>query len=306
MKSLLCVVVAAFAFGATALTAGARPPRQSATTIHIGEFSNLVAPNRAVVGAHIAVRTALGPQTDTSPRRTHTGTVTVLPPPVPALSSDSALLQNPHPMGPGTLWYQGPPGQQCIYAPYTSPLCFAIVQPNGGHLDPAAVAAQVAQTMDLVLPPIEASPSASRSGLTGDTSWFWLARRPSRNQVTVNLGAETVTVSADPSATEWFFGDGGGRAGGPGVAYLPGPPPADAITHVYDTRCLPGDQGRDPNVLPSCGGDGYQVVARVSWTISFVATGPVAGSGGLPTRTTESELVYPVSEARAFLVGGSS
>ena len=65
-------------------------------------------------------------------------------------------------------------------------------------------------------------------------------------------------------------------------------------------------RGETRTCLPSCGGDGYQVVAQVSWTISFAASGPVAGSGGLPARTTESDLVYPVSEARAFLVGGSS
>ena len=216
------------------------------------------------------------------------------------------MLQNPQPFGPGTFWYQGLPGQQCIYAPSTSPLCFAVVQPNGGGVDPALVAAEVARSMDLALPAIEASPSASRSGLTGDRTWFWLAASPSQREATVSLGAERVTVTAVPSATDWGFGDGAALAGGPGVAYQPGPPPADAITHVYQTRCLPGDQGRDPNVLPSCGGDGYQVVASVSWTISFAASGPVAGSGGLPARTTESELVYPVSEARAFLVGGTS
>jgi hypothetical protein len=208
-------------------------------------------------------------------------------------------------MGPDTLWYQGTSGEQCIYAPSTSPLCFVVVQPNGHHLDPLQIATEVARTADLALPPIEASPSASRSGLTGDRTWFWLAATPSRTQATVSLGAETVTITADPSATEWGFGDGDARLGGPGVAYQHGPPPAEAITHVYETRCLPGDQGRNPNVLPSCAGDGYHVLARVSWTISFTATGPVSTGGGLPARTTESELVYPVSEARAFLVGGS-
>jgi hypothetical protein len=297
--ALWVIVVAAAAVPAAA--AGGRG-HQPITITEIGGFSTQASPNHAVVEAHIAGHTTRPAQKTAS---LHVAEVSS-PPPVPTLSSSSALLQNPHPGGRDTFWYQGPAGQQCIYAPSTSPLCFAVVRPNGARLDPALIAAQVARTMDLLLPPIEASPSASRSGLTGDQTWFWLASRPSRNQATVNLGAETVTITADPSTTEWFFGDGGGRAGGPGVAYQPGPPPKDAITHVYDTRCLPGDQGRDPNVLPSCGSDGYQVVARVSWTISFAATGPVAGSGGLPTRTTQSELVYPVSEARAFLVGGAS
>lgn len=273
------------------------------TITEIGGFSAQASPNHAIVGAHLAARRT---------RPGHAGTsahaVDAPVPPeqqVPTLASDSPLLQNPHPMGPGTLWYQGPAGQQCIYAPSTSPLCFAVVQPNGPRLDPTAIAGQVARTMDLALGSIEASPSATRSGLTGDRTWFWLAAALSRNQATVSLGGETVTITADPSATEWGFGDGGGRSGGAGVAYQPGPPPADAITHVYETRCLPGDQGRNPNVLPSCEGDGYHVFARVSWTISFTAIGPVAASGGLPARTTESELDYPVSEARAFLVGGS-
>ena len=306
MKLLASCIIVALAVAVSAASVSAKPPPpKTVTTLRIGEFSSQVDPNRAAVGAHIAARTNRPAQKSVSVRVADVITPGS-PPPVPTLSSDSTLLQNPHPMGPGTLWYQGAPGQQCIYAPSTSPVCFAIVQPNGGRLDPASVAAQMARTMDLVLPPIQASPSASQSGLTGDASWFWLATRPSRAVVTVNLGAETVTVSADPSATEWFFGDGGGRTGGPGVADEPGPPPADAITHVYDTRCLPGDQGRNPNVLPSCGADGYQVLARVSWTISFAASGPVAATGGLPARTTESDLVYPVSEARAFLVGGSS
>jgi hypothetical protein len=189
--------------------------------------------------------------------------------------------------------------------PSTSPLCFVVVQPNGHRIDPVQFAAEVARTMDLSLSPIEASPSASRSGLTGDRTWFWLSAAPARTQASVRLGGETVTVTAEPSTTEWGFGDGRVRSAGAGVAYRLGPPPSEAITHVYETRCLPGDQGRNPNVLRSCEGDGYHVLARVQWTISFVATGPAAASGGLQARTTESELVYPVSEARGFLVGGA-
>jgi hypothetical protein len=215
-------------------------------------------------------------------------------------------LQREHPFGPGTLWYQGLPGEQCVYSPDLLPLCFALVGPNGGGVDPAVLAARVADSMDLVLPPIEASPSASRNGLTGDVSWFWLAGALGQRSATVRLGPEVVTVVADPSRADWRFGDGESSSGGPGVAYRPGPPPADAITHVYEARCLPGDQGRDPNVVASCDGGGYTVSAAVRWTFSFTATGPVSMQGALPARTTESTLVYPVSEARAFLVDGGA
>ena len=51
---------------------------------------------------------------------------------------------------------------------------------------------------------------------------------------------------------------------------------------------------------------GYQLVATVSWKISYQADGPVAASGTLPARTTTSSADYPVSEARAFLVKGTA
>jgi hypothetical protein len=121
--------------------------------------------------------------------------------------------------------------------------------------------------------------------------------------LSVSLRGERVSVSAEPSI-EWRFGDGGALLGGPGRPYAPGPPPADAIRHLYETRYLPGDVGRDPYVLPSCGARGYPLEALVHWSISFEATGPVAASGSLPSRTTSAGVGYPVSEARAFLLAG--
>jgi hypothetical protein len=139
--------------------------------------------------------------------------------------------------------------------------------------------------------------------LTGADSWFWLDPAPQRQTLSVSLAGETVSVVADP-IVEWRFGDGASLDGGPGVRYQPGAAPADAIRHLYKTRCLPGDQGRDPYVLASCGQDGYGVAAVVVWRISYRAAGPVGESGTLPTRTTENSTAYPVSESRAFLVGG--
>jgi hypothetical protein len=76
------------------------------------------------------------------------------------------------------------------------------------------------------------------------------------------------------------------------------------VRHLYETRCRPGDAGRNPYVLTSCGSGGYAVEALVRWSISFVASGAVSASGSLPERTTSTGISYPVSEARGFLVGG--
>ena len=78
-------------------------------------------------------------------------------------------------------------------------------------------------------------------------SW---SRRQAGAAVDHPLGGETVTVTADPSAISWSFGDSGSTTGGSRASRIaqrpwrPGRSP-----HVYQTRCLPGDQGHDPYVL---------------------------------------------------------
>ena len=145
--------------------------------------------------------------------------------------------------------------------------------------------------------------SPTTAGLTGAQSWFWLDPAPRRQSLSISLAGETVNVIADPTV-DWRFGDGAVLDGGPGVPYGADAASSDAITHVYDTRCLSGDQGHDPYVLASCGQNGYSVSVLVVWRITFSAEGPVAGRGALPARTTEASTSYPVSESRAFLVSG--
>ena len=143
------------------------------------------------------------------------------------------------------------------------------------------------------------------TGLTGTDSWFWLAPAPRVEELTVRLAGEAVTVRAEPDAVKWRFGDRIDLIGGSGQPYRAGPPPAGAVLHLYETRCLPGDQGRNPYVLGSCGSSGYGVEAVVAWRISYSASGPIEASGALPTRTTATSIAYPVSEARGFLVPGA-
>jgi hypothetical protein len=191
-----------------------------------------------------------------------------------------------------------------MYAPDSVLPCFTVVGAGtgGAAVTPTAIAASVARRIPLTAGQVEASPS--RTGLTGADAWFWLDPAPQRTELSVSLGAETVRVVADPEV-EWRFGDGAALVGGAGIPYQPGAAPAEAIHHVYQTRCLPGDQGRNPYVLASCGHDGYAIEALVVWRISYQAAGPVAASGALSPRTTESSTAYPVSESRAFLVSGA-
>jgi hypothetical protein len=245
-----------------------------------------------------------------SPPKTIGGATDVpLPPPVyPPLPASSPLLKKQQPSGPGSFWYQDGAGHVCQYLPGSSPLCFTIAGAGtpatvAPPLTPAAIAAHTADRLSLSPGELKTSPAGA--GLTGAASWFWLDPAPATEQLSVSLAGEAVIVTAVPKIS-WQFGDGSSLDAGAGVPYQPGPVPSGAVTHVYGTRCLPGDQGHDPYVLPSCGSNGYQLVAAVSWQISYRAAGPIAASGSLPSRTTTSSAAYPVSEARAFLIPESS
>jgi hypothetical protein len=284
--------------------------------IRIGINSQQYGPTRARVGAHIDASAARGRKTrgraDTSGGtqavvvavRTAHAAVS-LPPPFPPLSTSASILHDQHPGGSGSFWYTDTAGHACQYVPNSVSPCFTLVGPaaNGGagRLSPSTVAESLSRRVELAPGEIQTSPA--RAGLTGAPSWFWLDPAPRRQSLSISLAGETVSVTADPTV-EWRFGDGAFLDGGPGVAYQADASPADAIQHAYQARCLPGDQGHDPYVLASCGHDGYSVEALVVWHITYGAAGPVGGTGTLPTRTTASSTSYPVSESRAFLIGG--
>jgi hypothetical protein len=325
MKQAAVVIVVVVATAIPGPADGAKPtPPPRHDSIEVTPLSQQFSPSHAAIGARIDARSARSGQPGTKARqaaptvqiavrtgsRSTRGEVRAsLPNPFPPLRSDSPLLHNPAPLGQGSFWYQDGQGHACLYLPSSVLPCFTVVAPPGAGapgvraLSPVAIAASVADRLPLEPGQIHASPTAS--GLTGAPSWFWLDPAPAATSLSVSLAGEQVTVTAEPEGVEWRFGDGATDAGGAGVAYRPGSPPAGAVTHVYGTRCLPGDPGRNPYVLSSCGPSGYAVVAVVSWRVTYAASGPIASGGGLPTRTTETSALYPVSEARAFLVGAS-
>jgi hypothetical protein len=297
-------------------TAAAGRVHGGTETVHVGAYSQEEQPHEAQIGAHIDASAARSGETSVRRAAPSTQVVVVtvkaqggaasnLPPPFPPLSTSAPILKDPQPGGPGSFWYTDAAGHACQYVPNSVTPCFTLVGPgsnNGaGRLSPSAVAQSLSQRVELAPGEIKTSPT--RAGLTGAQSWFWLDPAPRRQSLSISLAGETVNVIADPTV-QWRFGDGASLDAGPGVPYQADAAPADAITHVYGTRCLPGDRGHDPYVLANCGQAGYSVEALVVWRITYSAAGPIAASGTLPARTTETSTAYPVSESRAFLVSG--
>jgi hypothetical protein len=289
-----------------------------ADSIRIGAISNQTSPSRASAGGSINVSSHTpahsgGPALNGTPGSRAPGSEGGAPagsePAFPSISSNSPRYRNPHPFGPGSFWYSAE-GHQCVYVPASNGACFNVVQPEAGQpaqppINPAAIAAGLANQMTLQAGSVAVSPSAHANGLTGAASWFWLEPTPTSESLSLSLRGEHVTVSASASGVQWSFGDGAAITGGAGVPYRAGAAPSGSVRHAYQTRCLPGDQGHDPNVLSGCKASGYQVQATVGWGITYQATGPVPAGGSLPSRSTETSLVYPVSEARAFLTRAS-
>jgi hypothetical protein len=281
-----------------------RPPY-----VRVSPLSQQMGPGSAAIGARIdVVAPRPGRSGSASGRTARTSSSGGARAPVlyPPLVSTAPILRNPAPLGAGSFWYSDGGGHSCPYQPGSVLPCFRVVTPSGDSvspgLNPVGVAASIAAAMALHPGEIHVSPASV--GLTGAAAWFWLDPAPGASSVSVTLAGESVTVTAVPEV-EWSFGDGTSAAGA-GVAYRPGSPPAGAVTHVYQARCLPGDRGRNPYVLPSCGGNGYTVEVLVSWRVSYTATGLISSSGSLATRTTGASLAYPVSEARALLVPNGS
>jgi hypothetical protein len=269
-----------------------------AASYSIGKVSQQTSPSSATVGASVEIssRRPAVPASNAIPAESPSSGES-LPAATPASSSESSGSTSPRGNTCLTLNYPPP----CLQPMSTTPAPGA-ARPARPAVNPVVVAERTAARLSLAAGQIQASPNAE--GLTGAATWFWLSPTTSTHSISVVLGGERVTVVATPQSARWSFGESPDVVAGSGVPYRAGAVPVGAVRHVYQTRCLPGDQGHDPNVLPSCGHDGYTVEALVRWAISYTASGPVAGGGVLPSRSTATSIAYPVSEARAFLTTG--
>ncbi len=228
---------------------------------------------------------------------------------VSATLSDSPLCRDPQPLGPGSFWYPVGAGPRLHLPPETAffpaTRSWAPGQRRQARRSiPAAIAASVADR--LALSPGRIRRASPRRDGAHRRGFVVLARSGAERR-----GADGHARGRDRDGhgragrVEWRFGDGARPAGGPGVPYRSGPPPEGAVVHVYETRCLPGDQGRNPYVLASCGPADTGSRRSSPGGSRSRRAGRSTASGTLPTRTTATAIAYPVSEARAFLVPGA-
>lgn len=117
--------------------------------------------------------------------------------------------------------------------------------PEGGAVDPRALALSARESVSIATPPIATSPSADDRLYTQVQTWLWLDEQWwTTYSATASAGRVSATVTARPTTAEWDTGDGGGTTcRGPGVRWQRGmPDDATYCKHSY-TRSSAGQDG---------------------------------------------------------------
>lgn len=161
--------------------------------------------------------------------------------------------------------------------------------PEGGLVDPAALAANAVASVGIEAPPIRTSPSANGRLYVQIPTWLWLEQDWWQSyQATAAAGRVTSTVNARPISTTWSMGDGASvRCAGPGRAWKPGlAEEATDCRHTYRHSSAGADD--DTFAL------GATVTLEVTWTSN-------TGAGGtLPAISRTSSLEVEVGEIQAI------
>lgn len=161
--------------------------------------------------------------------------------------------------------------------------------PEGGLVDPAALATDALATIDIEGPAIRTNPSAEGRLYVQIPTWLWLDQtwwQP--YQATASAGRVTSTVNARPVSTTWSMGDGRSvRCSGAGRAWAPGlSDDATDCRHTY-RHSSAGEAG-----------DAFQLEATVTLEVTWTSN---TGAGGtLPAISRTSRLDVEVGEIQAI------
>lgn len=140
--------------------------------------------------------------------------------------------------------------------------------PEGGAVDPRALALSARQSVGIAAPPIATSPSADDRLYTQVQTWLWLDEQWwTSYSATANAGRVSATVTATPTTTAWDTGDRGGTTcRGPGVRWQRGmPDDATYCKHTYTSSSAGQDGGT------------YTLSATVTFEITWTSN---TGAGG--------------------------
>ena len=161
--------------------------------------------------------------------------------------------------------------------------------PEGGLVDPAALAQQALASVGIAGPAISTSPSAADRLYVQVPTWLWVDDtwwRP--YEATARAGRVSSTVTARPVRTSWTLGDGKTvTCAGPGRAWQPGllESSSDCV-HTYTVSSA----GRPEGV--------FDLRATVAFVVSWSSN---TGQGGtLPAVTRSSSVAVRVGEIQAI------
>jgi hypothetical protein len=116
-------------------------------------------------------------------------------------------------------------------------------------------------------------------------------------RATATVGGVTATAVATPQSVMWTMGDGGAiECDGPGTSYDPHVAPnlqSTSCAYTY-SRSSRGEPSADGN--PNDGA--YEVIATVTWKVTWAAAG-APGGGNLPSLRTASRTAVRVEQVEA-------
>ena len=161
--------------------------------------------------------------------------------------------------------------------------------PEGGLVDPVALAQQALDSVQIAPPAIRTSPSESGRLYVQIPTWLWIDGSWWQGYTaTAQAGRVWSTVTARPVSVTWGMGDGSSVVcTGPGTAWTPGADEdASDCTHTYRRSSA------------ASGGGTFDLTATVRLEVTWTSNAPFGGT--LPAITRTSTLDVEVGEIQAI------
>ncbi len=154
--------------------------------------------------------------------------------------------------------------------------------PEGGLVDPAALAAEALASIGIDGPTIRTSPDSRRLYVNVPT-WLWVdAGWWQTYEATATAGRVSATVTARPTSTSWSLGDGSALRCGAGRPWRPGlPESATDCSHTYRRS----SERMEVSAV---------VTLEVTWTSN------IGAGGSLPAISRSSDITAVIGEIQAI------